>query len=50
MISVKTICPCCGKEIIVEVDVNIEVKNEVDFIDDFNIEFGELKGGENKNV
>ena len=51
MNEVKMICPCCGKEIILELDVSkviTESKNNKKS-KKLDIEFGEQRGGEKEN-
>ena len=51
MSKVKMICPCCGKEIILEIDIaKVISKHKNNKISkNLDIEFGEQRGGEIKN-
>lgn len=48
MTKVKVICPCCGKEIILELDISKVIsKNKINKKSKkLDIEFGEQRGGE----
>lgn len=48
MTKVKVICPCCGKEIILEIDISKVIsKNKINKISkNLDIEFGTQNGGE----
>lgn len=49
--QLKVICPCCGKEIIVEIDdIQNDNENELKKISkNLDIEFGMQNGGEKEN-
>ena len=49
MTEVKMICPCCGKEIILELNVLKVVYNNKKKSKKLDIEFGEQRGGEKEN-
>ena len=51
MSKVKMICPCCGKEIILELDISKVISdNKINKKSKkLDIEFGEQRGGEKEN-
>lgn len=48
MTEVKVICPCCGKEVIIKIDIaKVISKNKINKISkNLDIEFGTQNGGE----
>lgn len=49
MTEVKVICPCCGKEIILELDISKVIFDNKKKSKKLDIEFGEQRGGEKEN-
>ena len=49
MTKVKVICPCCGKEIILEIDISKVIFDNKKKSKKLDIEFGEQRGGEKEN-
>ena len=49
MTKVKVICPCCGKEIILELDISKVIFDNKKKSKKLDIEFGEQRGGEKEN-